>query len=181
MPRKPKSTKVTLTSEQLKKDNAKYDKLTTVTFSDSKYTSIYKHFSNPRIQDMLEDYGTFVADHEKHGQLTEKMVMNYLYIFIVLHFSTLVEYDRTIAFENKITLLNEMMKHDYVSELEEHFDKNEIAKVYDTMFKKLDQLQQAMKNSKEMRDKLLEKVEGLENADLIKKVLLKESQDDVNV
>jgi hypothetical protein len=171
--------KVSLTLDKMKKDNKQYDKRQKIIFEDEQFSFITPIFSNVKLEEMFLDFGNFINDYENTGnQVDERLIMNYMYLFIVLHFSELVEYDSEMSFENKITVLTEMMRHKYVAELESHFAEQEVQKVYDLMFKKLEMMQKMMKQNGQMKEQLLKELEGknLKNWDTIKDVFF-ESED----
>ncbi|MFB5759105.1 hypothetical protein [Paenibacillus medicaginis] len=172
-----KQKKLVLNEGNINDIDKEYDTLTKITFNDGAYTEIYKKFKPEKVDVMLNDFASFIQDYEKHGGSVnnDKEFVKYLYLFIVQHFSTLVQ-GLPSEFASRLNLLDKLTNNRYVLGLEEHFDKDELQYVYTTIFKKIEALQKMSEVDKELKNQMREKIESmeLENEDIIKKIMLGE-------
>lgn len=169
---KVKNTKLTL--DTLIQDVDKYDQLHRVSFEDGRYTEVYTSFRPTRIDDMLASFSEFITEYNrKFPEMKESKLMDYLSLHILLFFSTLT--DRTdYSFEEKVDIFNKMLDSELAETIFEHFDKNEIQKIYSRIWKKFSMYEEMLKNNKELQSELLDYIENadLDNKDVIKNVLI---------
>lgn len=155
-----------------------------VVFEDSRYTTVFVNFSPIKIAKLLEDFGTFVVEYEqfkKEGNEEYDVgnIMDFLNLFIVLYFSTLaVKIPKTI--HEKLDMFLQFMEHEVVEQIFNEFDINQVSKIYETFFKRIEEMQKIIKGNKKLQDDLKVHFEGMqiENKEIIRNVLFG-SEDEV--
>lgn len=163
-----------LTLDMITKDAAQYDKKVKVTFDNHTYTEVYKSFSHAKIDVMLDDLSSFIASYNAQiGQLPDSKFLDYLSLHIIFHFSTLTK-EREYVFEEKVQLFEKMLQSDLTEQIFEAFPASELTKVYERIFKKIEQYQLLLENNEAARTSLANHIEelNLENRDVINEVLL---------
>lgn len=163
-----------LTLDVITKDAAQYDKKIKIHFDNNTYTEIYKSFSNAKIDVMLDDLSSFMASYATQiGQLPDHKFLDYLSLHIILHFSTLTD-QSGYPFEEKVQLFEKMLQSDLTEQIFEAFPSSELSKVYERIFKKIEQYQLLLENNEAARSTLTNQIDqlNLENKDVIKEVLL---------
>lgn len=162
-----------LTLDELLQETDKYDELVKIEFENGTYTYVYKFFSPTKIDAMLDDFGKFIdAYTKKINKPTEKKILNYLNIHILLHFSQLTDkLDYTL--EEKVTVFDKILKSETAELIIESFDKKEIEKIYTRFWKLLEVYQEMIKTNKEMQSRLREEIEksDMDNKDIIMNVM----------
>ncbi|MFD0587820.1 hypothetical protein ACFQZE_07380 [Paenibacillus sp. GCM10027627] len=154
-------------------ENKKYEQLQRVTIDGIGFTETYKHFSPNRIEIMFDNFSKFINDYQATiGQMNEKQTLDYMMLFIVLFFSTLVK-SIPESFEEKLDIFEQILNSEIAEKVAESFDKNEVTKIMDRLMKKFEAIQQISKESTEMKNKLKEHVlnSNLENKELILKTM----------
>ncbi|MGZ7444943.1 hypothetical protein [Paenibacillus sp. TH7-28] len=168
-----RSRKKKVTLDSLIQEAAQLEKLKRVSFEDGRYTEIYVHFSPTRIDQMLSDFAEFTSEYsQKFGELKDNRILDYLHIHILLYFSKLTT-QLDFNFEDKVNVLNNILNSDLAEKIFDSFDKAEIQKVYDRMWKKLDAYQELVKTNKDMQQQLYNYINdsNLENKDMIMNVM----------
>lgn len=163
-----------LTLDEITKDAAKYDKKVKIHFDNNTYTEVYKSFSNAKIDVMLDDLSSFIQGYtDQIGNLPDHKFLDYLSLHIILHFSTLTD-QIGYNFEEKVSLFEKMLQSDFTEQIFAAFPSTELSKVYERIFKKIEQYQLLLQNSEVAKDSLIAKIDQLniENKDTIKEVLL---------
>jgi hypothetical protein len=156
-----------------------------VVFEDGRYTTVLVNFSPIKIAKLLEDFGTFVVEYEqfkKEGNEEYDVgnIIDFLNLFVVLYFSTLaVKIPKTI--QEKLDMFLQFMEHDVVEQIFDAFKDDQISKVYETFFKRIEEMQKIIKGNKKLREDLKVHFEGmeLENKDIIRNVLFSDSDESV--
>jgi hypothetical protein len=171
-----------LNTNLLVKDAKGFDTLRTVELGEV-YTEIYENFSNERIDDCLDDFGKFISEYGQRKKASEKKIQDYMGLFIIKWFSTALDIQKN-SFEENIVLFDQLLKSDYIEQIIDSFDKNDLAKVMERMQKKLELVVEVAKKNKEVRQQIRERIEGseLENKDEIMNVFFnRESVSKVDV
>lgn len=164
-----------MTVDFLVKDAEQYDKLKKVTFENGMYTEIYEKFSNDRIDSCMDDCGKFISEYSKTRKINEEKIMNYTNLHILKWFSTALDY-KTNSFEETVLLFDELKKSNYLELIFNSFDKQEVAKVFDRMFKKLQTLQEVYKANSDVRDQIKQQImkSNVENKEELMKIFFNE-------
>jgi len=159
---KAKNKKLALTLEQATAQDEQYDKLKKVVFDDGAYTEVYEKFRPSHIEKMIVQLAKFLEEYEKHqGKIEDdSTIAKFLYLHVVAHFSTIVS-EMPSDFSTELDLFNKLADNEYVRKLEVHFDTKEIHKVYDMIFKRLDDYQNLIEQNKELSKLMSEKVDKL--------------------
>jgi len=172
-----------LTLGDILQDNNKYEVLNKVTFDNGFYTEIYAYFRPSTIDSLLESFASFLTDYEKTlGKFNENKIVDYLNLHILIYFSTLVN-ELPYTIEEKVSVFKQILDSEYAEKIFESFNREEVRKVFDRMWKKLDAYKEALKANSEMREKLKQYVResDLENKQIIESVMFNEDGEDVNV
>ncbi|MCY9594031.1 hypothetical protein PC41400_08075 [Paenibacillus chitinolyticus] len=159
---KAKNKKLELTLEQVTVQDEQYDNLKKVVFDDGAYTEVYEKFRPSRIETMIEQLANFLEEYEKHqGKIEDdSTIAKFLYLHVVVHFSTIVS-EMPSEFSTKLDLFTKLADNVYVRKLEIHFDKSEVEKVYEMIFKRLDDYQNLIEQNTELSKKMSERVDKL--------------------
>lgn len=173
-PRKPRAkkeqiNKTKLTLDTILDENKKYDELVVVNLEGVGYTEIYRYFSPQKIEAMFEHFSKFITEYQETIEvINEKEVLNFLNIFILVHFSTLVE-KLPETLEEKVDIFGKILNSEIAEKVAESFDKKEIAKITERMMKKFEAVQEMIKTNVETRGQLIDYVKNskLENKDII--------------
>jgi hypothetical protein len=158
-----------LSFDDIKNDDKQFDELIRVEFSNGKYTEIKAKFRPTDINKMLEDFSSFLSDYQKLDRvITNRDILDYLNLHIVLHFSNIVGTVPTDIYE-KVDLFQQILNSECGEAIMESFDKNEVVKVHTHMQKTMEQFMQMTETNKELKQQLKEKVSemNLENKDII--------------
>lgn len=150
-------------------ENKKYDELVKVSLDGVGFTEVYRRFSPQKIEALLEDFSDFIGEYEsKIDSFTEKEVLNFLNVFILLHFSTLVE-EIPKSLEEKLDIFEKILNSEIAENVAEAFDKNEVAKITDRLTKKFEALKEIAKTDIETKNKIREYVKNskMENKEII--------------
>jgi len=170
--------KIVLTMDAVNQDDKKYDEMIRVYMPSGKYTEIYKYFRPSKIEELLLDMGGFFGDFEKHGgSIKQEDMEKHMMLYIIKHFSSVCP-EFPVTFEEKLMFFGKLIDHEVVNEIQDKFDPNEIFKVFDVAVKKLDAVQKLGKENVEFKNKLMSRIDGLENADAIKAAMFGEMGDE---
>lgn len=169
---KRKSKKMTV--DHLIQEAKTYDVLKKVTFEDGLYAEVYTNFSIVRMDDALEDYSKFIAEYSQHHPIKERKMIDYINLHILLWFTTLAD-PKPYSYEEKVQLFEIILKSKYAETIFLALDPQDIQKVYQRMFKKLEAIQELAQSNAEVRTQFLESLQSLdiENKDEIMNLLLK--------
>ncbi|WP_168122029.1 hypothetical protein [Paenibacillus sp. HB172176] len=131
-----------LTLDHIMHEASKFDEMEKVVLDGIGFTEIYKYFSPQKIDNMLDDLSQFLAEYAKNSgeSVTEAMFFDYLHIYIVMHFSTLLE-NLPTTYEARADIINRILNSEIIEKLGESFDKSELAKVTERLMQKLDLFQ----------------------------------------
>ncbi|EGL20054.1 MULTISPECIES: hypothetical protein [unclassified Paenibacillus] len=159
---KAKNKKLALTLEQATTQDEQYDKLKKVVFDDGAYTEVYVSFRPSKIETMTEQLAIFLQEYEKHqGKIEDDNTFHkFLYLHVVVHFSTIVS-ELPSDFSTKLDLFTKLADNEYVRQLESRFDNKEIQKIYEMIFKRLDDYQNLIEQNKKLSNQMSEKVNQL--------------------
>jgi hypothetical protein len=139
--------KMKLTLDHIVKEDEKYEQLVKVAFDNGTYTEIYKKFRPTRVEQMLEDFASFIDEYEKTGKvMKDTEAVQFISLHIVQYFSTLID-ALPADIHEKISLYHKMLDSNLVEIILASFDENEVMKIYETIYKKLDMHQKQMLDS----------------------------------
>lgn len=169
-----------ITLDTIIKDADSYDKLKKIRI-DAGVTEIYTNFSNSRIDEMLESFGGFIGEYSKHNKkLIESKVIDYLNLHILLYFTTIT--DRTdFTYAEKSDVFEKIIKSRISEMIFDQFDKNDIGKCFERVFKKLETQKELINANVDIREQLIKQIEesDMENKDTILKVMFNKTGENI--
>lgn len=171
--RKPASPRVSkkLNLAQMIASADHFDVLKEIELSNGLKTDICTNFSNLRIDEMLADYLKFVESyHATIGKLEDSRTIDYLVLFMLLHFTTITE-SKNFTFEEKVDIFYKLLKTNLTEEIFESFKQSDVQKVFDRLQTKIDQYVQLVQQNKELKTQLNDFLANgdLENRELLQK------------
>ncbi len=152
----PRSKNKKLNLSTIIEDNKKAVKKKKVVLEKGYYVNIFPTFSYSRIDKMLRSYSDFLENYSKiNGEMKEAKVLDYLHLHILIFFTDLSE-DKDLSFEEKLNVFEQILESDWFILLFDYFDKDELSKVYNHVFKKIATYQELAKKS-ELANLFIEK------------------------
>jgi len=164
-----KKTQSQLTLAHILEDDRKYGNTKRVSLNSNYYTEIDEHFRPTKIENLFLDFSNFVKDFtEKVGEFNHNKLLDYLNLHILLHFSTLTDADGFQGtFEEKIMAFDKILDNEMAEKVFDAFDKKELQRVYERMWKKIETYLTMINADKKMKKEVQNYIakSNLENKD----------------
>lgn len=169
-----------LTTKDILREVSKYEKLKKIIFEDGRYTEIYEKFDPDKVDELINEFVSFLSEFEKYGEKIDLNNVNkYLFIHILKYFSKLIA-EVPDDFKSRVIFYNDLLKSRYVRDLQKEFDIQELIYVSDTLNNRIQDTIKMIEVSDKVRKEFVEFVKTskkIKNRDVLSNFFLNENKE----